>query len=192
MTRTDNFARVPVASEAELWAWLAEHHGQEASVWLVTWKKGHDGYLSTSEVLDALIAHGWIDGIRRKHEDPARTMQLIAPRRTQAWAQSYKHRAAALSAAGRMHPAGEARIAASKEQGLWDFYADVDALIQPDDLNAALDAAPGARVFFEDCAASYRRNVLRWIKLAKTPATRAKRIAEVSRTAASGERIPQM
>ncbi|MEL6916052.1 MAG: YdeI/OmpD-associated family protein [Pseudomonadota bacterium] len=192
MTKTESFERVEVASEADLWAWLAAHHGQEASVWLVTWKKGDDRYLSTSQVLDALIAHGWIDGIRRKHEDPARTMQLIAPRRMQAWAQSYKDRAERLRAEGRMHPAGEAEIAASKETGLWDFYADVDALLVPDDLAAALAAAPGAGKAFEGSSRSYRRNVLRWIKLAKTDATRAKRIAEVAHSAAAGERIPGM
>jgi hypothetical protein len=34
----DRLARIEVQSEADLWAWLADHHGQEQSVWLVTWK----------------------------------------------------------------------------------------------------------------------------------------------------------
>ncbi|MEL6873602.1 MAG: YdeI/OmpD-associated family protein, partial [Pseudomonadota bacterium] len=41
-------------------------------------------------------------------------------------------------------------------------------------------------------APSYRRNVLRWIKLAKTPSTRAKRIAQAAEFAERDAKIPQM
>jgi hypothetical protein len=37
----DRFERVEVQTEAALWAWLAEHHAQAESVWLVTWKAKH-------------------------------------------------------------------------------------------------------------------------------------------------------
>ena len=90
-----------------------------------------------------------------------------------------------------MHAAGEAAIAASIKSGMWDFYADVDALIQPPDLIEALDAH-GAREGFETASPSYRRNVLRWIKLAKTPGTRATRIAAAADAARADERLPQM
>ena len=157
------------------------------------WKKDTpERYLTRDQVLDALIAHGWIDGIRRKHEDPAKTMQLIAPRKMQAWAQSYKDRAEALRKAGRMTSAGEAEIKASKASGLWDFYADVDALIVPQDLEGALGQLPGARAQYDSSPAAYRRNLLRWAKLAKTPPTRAKRIAQIAQACAAGTRIPQM
>ncbi|MEM9438575.1 MAG: YdeI/OmpD-associated family protein, partial [Pseudomonadota bacterium] len=76
--------------------------------------------------------------------------------------------------------------------GMWDFYADVDALIQPEDLTAALSVDPGARTFFEECSPSYRRNVLRWIKLAKTEATRAKRVAATAQASQANEKLPQM
>ena len=90
MTKTDNFMRVEIESEAALWAWLDAHHGQDDSVWLVTWKKPSPKYLSTGQVLDALIAYGWVDGIRRKHENPEQTMQRIDPRKMQACAQTHK------------------------------------------------------------------------------------------------------
>lgn len=192
MTKTENFERVEVTSEEALWDWLSVNHGQQESVWLVTWKSPSPRYVSTGQVLDAALAHGWVDGIRRKHEDPARTMQLVAPRKMQAWAASYKARVVRLRDEGRMHPAGEAAVSAPQARGMWAFYDDVDALIQPEDLNAALGAVPGARDYFEAAPPAYRRNVLRWIKLAKTPPTRAKRLAEVARASAAGERLPQM
>ncbi len=192
MIRTEAFAQVAVASAAELEAWLAAHHGQVESVWLVTWKK-HTGerYLSTGAVLDALIAWGWVDGIRRKL-DADRTMQLIAPRRMQAWAQSYKDRAARLEADGRMRPPGRAAIAESRRLGLWDAMADVDALRVPDDLRAALEASGPGAGRFDGAARSYRRNGLRWIELARTAPTREKRIAAAAAASAAGEKLPQM
>ena len=193
MTKTENFERVEVASEEALWDWLEANHGQEASVWLVTWKKEAGvRYLSTGAVLDALVAYGWIDGIRRKHEEPERTMQLIAPRKMQAWAASYKARAERLEREGRVRPSGRAAIAKAKANGMWSFYDDVDALIVPADLQAALAARPGALAGFEASPPAYRRNLLRWVKLAKTAPTRAKRIAEIAKAAAEDRRIPQM
>ncbi|MEM9028030.1 MAG: YdeI/OmpD-associated family protein [Pseudomonadota bacterium] len=158
----------------------------------MTFKK-HTGnrYVSTGAVLDALIAYGWVDG-RRMKLDADRTMQLISPRLTQTWAQSYKDRAARLIDAKRMHAAGLAAIARSKQLGLWDHMADVDALMMPDDLASALAELPAAERFFLEAAPSYRRNVLRWIKIAKRTETRSRRIAQIVETSRRAERIPQM
>ncbi|MEM9250133.1 MAG: YdeI/OmpD-associated family protein [Pseudomonadota bacterium] len=184
--------RVEVASTDALWAWLAIHHTRDSAVWLVTWKKSDaDRYVGRDDVLDALVAFGWIDG-RRMKLDEARTMQLIAPRRQQAWAQSYKKRAARLIDEGRMQPAGKASIEAGKASGLWEFYADVDALRIPEDLAKALALRPPAAAQFSGFAPSAKRNILRWIKIAKTEATRTKRIAEVARLAADGRTPPHM
>lgn len=189
---TDRFAKVEVSSPGALRDWLHTHHAQSDSVWVVTFKKSiPDKFVSTDDILDAVIAFGWIDGIRRKL-DADRTMQIIGPRRTQAWAKSYKDRAARLIADGRMTDAGLDAIAVSKANGLWDYWADVDALIVPDDLRAALDAQPDAGAAFDTNAPSYRRNLLRWVKLAQTPPTRSKRIAQIVDFAARGEKIPQM
>jgi hypothetical protein len=66
----DRFERVEITSEQALWDWLGQHHERPGSVWLVTWKAAHpDRYVSREAVLDALIAHGWIDGRRLKLDD---------------------------------------------------------------------------------------------------------------------------
>ncbi|MEM7521428.1 MAG: YdeI/OmpD-associated family protein [Pseudomonadota bacterium] len=176
-----------ITTPAALWDWLAAHHAQPESIRLITWKVHHaDKYVSREAVLDALLAHGWIDG-RRFVVDDDRTAQLIAPRQQQAWSQSYKDRVARLQAEGRMHPAGDAAVAAGHASGLWDFFADVDALILPPDLAAGINLAK-----WEAYAPSYRRNVLRWIKLAKTDKTRSKRIMTAIESTDKGEKIPQM
>lgn len=190
MTRTENFQKVQVSSSQELRSWLAEHYDQPDSVWLVTFKKHTGGaYVSRDQVLDELLCFGWIDGIRRKL-DADRTMQLISPRQVQHWAKSYKDRAARLIDEGRMEAPGLESIRRSKESGLWDFLDDVDALIVPGDLAEALDALPEARRHFDAFPPANRRFVLRWIKLARKPETRQKRIARIAELASRNERLP--
>jgi len=189
MIKTENFEKVEFTSKAALRQWLMVNHGQTDSVWAITYKK-HVGknYVSTEDILDEVIAFGWIDGIRRKLDDD-RTMQLIAPRNTQNWSKSYKDRAERLSAKGLMHPAGHAAIDRSKEGGQWDFFNDVDALITPPDLSNALGPDEHR---FDDLPQAYKRNLLRHIKLAKTDATRKKRIDLIVEATKIGKRIPQM
>ena len=190
MTKTENFEKVEVASAQELRDWLEANHTQSESVWLVTYKK-HTGnkFVSTQEFLDDALFCVWIDGIRRKL-DADRTMQLIAPRQTQHWAKTYKDRVAKLEQAGRMHPAGRKAVEDGKRSGLWNFMDDVDALIKPDDLVTALAAHAGAADYFEAFPDASKRNILRWIKLAKQPATRTKRIEKTAVLAAQNQKIP--
>ncbi len=192
MTKTENFEKVEVKSVAELRAWLEANYAQDESIWLVTGKK-HMGatYVSKEEILDEVLCFGWIDGIRRKLDDD-RTMQLIAPRKTQHWAKSYKDRVAKLEAEGRMHASGLAVVEEGKNNGLWNFMDDVDALIMPDDLVEALKEHHPALENFEAFSPSSRRNVLRWIKLAKKPETRAKRIHKTATLAEQNKKVPQM
>ena len=138
--------------------------------------------------MDELISFGWIDGIRRKLDED-RTMQLIAPRKTQHWAKTYKDRAKKLINAKKMTQAGLDSIERSKELGLWNFIDDVDALIKPDDLIKCLKEHHGAFEFFNTLSPSHMRFVLRWIKLAKTKETRQKRILETAILSAKGEKM---
>ncbi len=190
MLKTENFEKVEVKSPQELRDWLSTNHTQSDSIWLVTYKK-HTGakYVSTQQILDEVLCFGWIDGIRRKLDDD-RTMQMISPRKAQHWAKSYKDRAARLIEEGRMHPAGLKSIEDGKASGLWNFMDDVDALIRPDDLVAALDAHTGAKDNFDAFPDAVQRFALRWIKLAKKPETRANRVQKTAKLAAQNKKVP--
>ena len=190
MIKTENFEQVVVENQAALREWLLEHHQQATSVWLVTYKKSEkEKYVSREEVLDELLCFGWIDGIRRKRDEKT-SMQLIAPRKAQHWAKSYKERAAKLIEEGKMHAAGQASIDRGKASGLWHFMDDVDALVLPEDLKIALKALPPAATFFDSINPSSKRFVLRWVKLAKTEKTRKSRILKVVQLSAKGEKLP--
>ncbi len=190
MIKTENFEKLEVASSEELFAWLELNHTQSESIWLVTFKKHIAGkYLSSNDILDAILCFGWIDGIRRKLDDD-RTMQLISPRKAQHWTKSYKDRAAKLITVGKMQAAGLQSIEDSKNSGLWNFMDDVDALIKPEDFVNGLKEYPEATKNFDDFNPSSKRNMLRHIKLAKTDKTRQKRIKQLAELAAQGKKLP--
>ena len=186
-----NLTRIEVTKSQDLWDWLAHHHADTDSYLLVTWKAAHrDKYLSRDEVLDALLAYGWVDG-RRYALDEARTMQLICQRQQQKWTASYRERIAALMAAGLMKPSGLARVAHAKEKGTWLINEDVDQLICPDDLQQAL-STHNAYEWWQSAAPSYRRNILRWLGSAKQQATRERRLDKITNACKAGEKIKNM
>ena len=192
MIPTERFEQVEVASAGALRDWLAAHHAQAESVWLVRWLKGADARsVPIDAILDELLCWGWVDGIARAL-DATRTLRLALPHRHQRWTRTYKERAARLIEEGRMMPPGLAAISEAKRTGAWSELDHVDDLLEPEDLVQALDAEPAARAWWDASAPSYRRNVLRWLALAKTPATRGKRIGQAVELSARGEKVPQM
>lgn len=189
MLATERFEQVQIECADALRTWLDENYCRSEGVWLVTFKKIiPEKYVSTSEVLDALISYGWIDGIRRKVDD-SRTMQLITPRRVQHWSSTYKLRAEKLIQEGKMHSSGLKAIEISKESGLWNAMDDVDKLIIPDDLKIALSNFPEASNFFLAINPSSRRFALRWLKISKSPETRLKRIQHLVELSKKGEKL---
>lgn len=189
MIETDNFLKVEITHKDQLRAWLEKNHAQTDSVWLVTYKKEiAQKYVSTSEVLDELLCFGWIDGIRRKL-DNKKTMQLISPRRVQHWTKTYKDRFAKLEQLGLVHESGFQSVKVSKENGLWDYMDDVDALTKPQDLIECMNKYPESMANFDSINASSKRFMLRYIKIAKTPETRNKRILEITLLAQNGEKL---
>jgi uncharacterized protein YdeI (YjbR/CyaY-like superfamily) len=186
----DKFERVEITSKSELWRWLELNYARTDSVWLVTWKaKYRDRFVSRDEVLDALLAYGWIDGRRLKLCNN-KTMQLVSPRKQTAWAESYKVRATRLIQEGRMMQPGFTLLEIGRASGLWDYMAEVDQLVEPDDLVSAL-SADGAYDWWTSAAPSYRRNILRWLKSAKGAETRTKRIRIIVDHCARGQKVPQ-
>ena len=171
----DDCERVEVRARADLRDWLEKHHEQDASVWLVTWKKGTDHYVPFPEYVQELLCWGWIDSVPRKVDDN-RTSTLISKRNPKsAWSGVNKRLVDAARASGAMTPAGEAAIDRAKANGMWTFLDDVEALKVPDDLAASLG---DARATWDAWSPSNRRAWLEQIKMAKTQVTRTKRIAK--------------
>ncbi len=183
--------RVHVESRAEWRAWLAEHAGRDAGVWLVRFKKGYGPTLTWNDIVEEAIAFGWIDSVPRRLDD-ARTQLWVSPRRPGSrWSRLSKQRARRVTEAGQMTAAGQAAIDAAKADGSWTALDDVENLAVPGDLAADLDARPPARQHWDAFPPSVRRGILEWILDAKRDTTRRARIAETAARAQQNERANQ-
>ena len=173
---------------ADEWSdWLARNHRSAKGVWLVTPRRSADRVTVDYEtaVVEAL-RYGWIDSTARPLDDK-RGMQWFSPRRpTSVWASSNKRRIERLRAEGRLEPAGAEAVRVAQQNGSWTMYDDVEKLVVPDDLAAALDAAPGARATWDRSSDSARRTALGWIAQAKRPETRNRRIEATVERVANG------
>ena len=172
--------RIEVRSRAEWRAWLEEHHAASSGIWLVTWKKATpDRHVPYEDLVLEALCFGWVDS-QGRGVDELRTSITMTPRRTGSrWTQRNRERVAELEAAGLMTPAGRAQIEAAQASGAWDELRAVEALVEPDDLRAALDEDPGARARWDALTASAKFQHLLRLHDTKRPETRAKRIAGI-------------
>ncbi|MEX1072278.1 MAG: YdeI/OmpD-associated family protein [Chloroflexota bacterium] len=178
----------PETSEA--WrAWLADHHATVDGAWVArrTKASGRET-LTYNALVEEALCFGWIDGLTHSLPD-GRQAQLLTPRRAgSGWARSNKDRVERLIADGRMTDAGLAVIASAKADGSWSMQDAAEALIEPDELEAALNASSAARRHWDQFPSSPRRALIWWVMSAKRPETRARRVATIVEEAAAGRR----
>ena len=185
----DDAARFQPASLDEWSSWLADHHADTPGVWLVTHKQstGLAAFGYEDAVIEAL-RWGWVDSTQRTVDEQRSMIWYAARRPGSVWTRRNKQRVAALETSGRMRPEGQAAVDAARASGMWTLLDDVEDLVVPDDLAAALDARPGAHERWESFPPSARKQALAWIVLAKRAETRATRVADVAESSARGER----
>jgi uncharacterized protein YdeI (YjbR/CyaY-like superfamily) len=170
---------------------MRRHHADSDGVWLLIAKAGAEAKTITyAEAVEVALCHGWVDG-QKKALDAGHWQQRFTPRRPRStWSKINREKAEALIAAGRMQPAGLAAIAQAKEDGRWDAaYDGARTAVVPEDLQAALDAAPKARAFFATLNAANRYAVLWRVQTAVKPETRSRRIANLVAMLSRGEKI---
>jgi uncharacterized protein YdeI (YjbR/CyaY-like superfamily) len=169
--------------------WLEANHATSTGIWLVTWRRptGRPAP-SYEQVVREALCFGWVDSQQRP-VDAERVALRFTPRKAGSpWARTNKDRITQLRAAGRMAPAGERVVAAAMADGSWAIFDDVDNLVMPPDLVAALEALPPAADHFAAFTPAQRRAALQWIILAKRAQTRAQRISRVATEAQNNRR----
>ncbi|UQA57600.1 YdeI/OmpD-associated family protein [Polyangium aurulentum] len=179
-------------AEPRAWSdWLAAHHASSRGVWLKLAKKASGvASITYPEALEVALAWGWIDGLKRSHDD-ASWLQKFTPRGPKSlWSKINREKAMALIAAGEMKPSGLAEVERAKKDGRWEAaYDSPSKATVPEDLAAALAKNPRAAAFFATLNAANRYAVLFRIHTAKKPETRAKRIAAFVEMLAKGEKL---
>lgn len=183
MTASDDTVETPpalaFASTSGLDSWLAARPAPHPGLWVKVAKKGSGlASVTWAEVNDVALRHGWITG-QRKALDATYFLQKITPRRPGSlWSMVNVRRVAELTAAGRMRPEGLAEVAAAQADGRWDAaYEPQSEAGVPEDLAAALERNPEAGTAFDALGRTDRYQVIFGLLTARTPQSRANRLA---------------
>jgi uncharacterized protein YdeI (YjbR/CyaY-like superfamily) len=192
MSALDDAPLVQCETRAEWRAWLEANHATTRGAWLVTWRKAAGRpILDYEAAVEEALCFGWVDSTGGRVDELRGKLYFAQRKPRSGWARTNKARVERLIADGRMAPAGLAAIDRAKANGSWTMLDDIENLVVPDDLQAALDAAPPAAGNWAAFPPSARRMSLEWIRQARRPETRAARIAETAALAARNERAPR-
>jgi uncharacterized protein YdeI (YjbR/CyaY-like superfamily) len=161
-------------------AWLDKNHASSSGIWLVYAKK-HTGIpsLTYAEAVEEALCFGWIDSLAHPIDDSF-YKQIFTPRKpSSAWSPLNKKRVETLIAGSQMTAAGMKMIELAKTNGRWDAHAETEALTMPAELKKALNGNASAKKNWPTYTVSQQKAFLRMLHDAKTPETRAKRVARI-------------
>jgi len=168
----------PFRDAEEFDAWLAEHHGEQAGVWLKLAKTSSGiASMTSDEAVDVGLCWGWISG-QRRGLDETWYLQKYVPRRPRSrWSQVNVRKIGELTEAGRMRAPGLAEVEAAGADGRWTAaYASQKEFTVPDDLRTALDAAPAAAAAYDALSRSGQYAIVLDLVTAREEATRRARL----------------
>ena len=181
------------ATPAELRDWFDEHHATEPELWLGYHKKttGRPS-VNWSQAVDEALCVGWIDGIR-KRVDEATHVQRFTPRRKGSnWSAINVAKVAALTAEGRMRPAGLAAFEARTDAKTGVYAYERAEASFSDDETALFRAEATAWADWQRRSPSYRRTVTHWVTSAKQASTRERRLATLIADSRAGQEVGPM
>jgi uncharacterized protein YdeI (YjbR/CyaY-like superfamily) len=169
--------------------WLEAHHATDDELWVGYHKRGTGTpSLTWPESVDEALCFGWIDGLRRSIDAERYAIRFTPRRPGRNWSRVNLARVEALTAEGRMRPAGiaahEARKADADEPSLED---------RPEELPGPYavvfrERGPSAWEFFQAQSLSYRRTAIGWILAAKREETRLRRLEQIIEASVAGRR----
>jgi uncharacterized protein YdeI (YjbR/CyaY-like superfamily) len=177
-------------SSAHFRAWLEKNHAKVDELLIRLYKtEVRERGLTYREALDEALCFGWIDGVRRRHDDES-FVQRFSPRRAKSyWSQVNLKRYRELLADGRVAAPGRAAFERrdQKPKGRYSFESRPRALAPV--YARKMRAQPKAWEFFQSRPAWYRRVCAFWVMSAQKPETRARRLERLIATSARAELV---
>ncbi len=178
-------------TQAAFHAWLEQHHARDRELIVGFYHVGSGKpSITYPEARDEALCFGWIDGIRRNHDATSYTVRFTPRHVNSVWSRVNLGRVKALTAEGRMRPAGlrvfEARDPRKAERYSFENpHRALDAAA-----TRAFKANRKAWAWFAAQAPSYRRPAAWWVMSAKQEETRARRLRLLIESAARGRKAP--
>ena len=178
---------------ADLRRWLAKHHATARELWVGFHKVGTERpSITWPESVDEALCVGWIDAIRKRVDETRYVIRFCPRRPGSVWSAINIKRVRALTAQGRMRPAGLRAFRARKENrsGIYSYEQRSATLIEP--YARRLEANRAAWAFFRAQAPWYQKVVNWWIVSAKLEATRLRRLEQLIAVSTRGRRVPMI
>jgi uncharacterized protein YdeI (YjbR/CyaY-like superfamily) len=170
--------------------WLHKHHSKETELYLGLYKKGSGKVnISWSEAVDEALCYGWIDG-RANGIDEESWMIRFTPRKPNSiWSNVNIKKIEALTAAGKMMPAGIAAYEKRKADKIGIYAMEQPPVKLLPAWEKEFKANKIAWGYFNAQAPSYKRIALHWVMSAKQETTRRKRMTELISDSEAGMKI---
>lgn len=181
------------ASSSAWRAWLKTNHRQATAIVLQLRKVHVTRGISYAEALDEALCFGWIDGVRRGHDDDYFTVRFTPRKKGSIWSLVNVRHVERLIAAKKMTAAGrqvfEARQA--HRTGIYSFEQKNPRELAPA-YRKRFKANKAAWAWYQAAAPYYRRTSTFWVMSARKDETRERRLATLIECSAQGLRIPPL
>ena len=126
--------------------------------WLVRPRRAPDlELIGYEDAIRQALCFGWIDGPVRTFDEQTGGLWFAPRRPSSGWAATNKARLIDARARGLMAEAGIRAVEVAKANGSWTVLDNAEALREPDDLAAALDADAAARATWDAFPPSSRK-----------------------------------
>jgi uncharacterized protein YdeI (YjbR/CyaY-like superfamily) len=167
-------------------AWLEANHDSASELWMgLNRRHVEPRGLTWEQAVPEALCFGWIDSLSQPIDDDARRQRWTPRKPGSNWSSVNVKLVEALTASGRMHPAGVEAFG-KRRQDLTGVYSyETDEWTLPPSYDALLRASPTAAAFWDRATPSYRKMATSWVVTAKQPATRDRRMAQLVEACAS-------
>jgi uncharacterized protein YdeI (YjbR/CyaY-like superfamily) len=174
-------------------AWLRKHHRttDELIIRLFKVHASHRG-IGYRDALDIALCWGWIDGIRRSHDDDSFTQRFTPRRARSIWSAVNIRRVNELAAEGRMQEPGLAEFAKRDEERSRIYAFENRHVELSAEFQKRFKRDKVAWAHFITMAPWYRRTTVFWVMDAKKEETRVRRLTQLMDRSREGLSIPQL
>ena len=166
------------ATTTDLCDWFDANHATADKLWLGYFKvsSGRPS-LTWSQAVDEALCVGWIDGVRYSMNEATHAQRFTPRRKGSTWSATNVAKVAALTAEGRMRPAGLAAFEARTAEKTAIYSYEREAAVFTDEETARFRANEAAWADWERRPPSYRKAATHWVTDAKRAETRERRLA---------------
>ena len=172
-------------------SWLSDNHAKVEEVWLVYYKK-HTGKptINYTDSVEEALCFGWIDGLKQSIDSERYAYRFTPRKRGSKWSPLNIRLAKKMIEEGKMSEAGLAAFnqRVSYDEEILNARSAKEIPLTPE-IESALKANKKAWDNFNNLTPSYRKQYVGWLRSAKRPETRAKRLKEAITLLAENKKL---